>query len=488
MSDLRLAVGTDNTTAAADNVLRALDEVRVIVRVDGRSDAFAASAAGALVSMLGRLHAHVEIDGDADCGRNPWAAETVTDVLARLTAQRPVPSATPVRDLIVGVGLPGDLCIGGDDWTARIGREPSIAAGSSSGLGLHAAAAFAAAEVFKRTLGPLGMSVVPAEFEWDLLTYRYGRSDPPPPIKEPEPLLFAAAGSVNSSAAAQLMGLRMPGRAVVVDPDAFDSERNPYRYPASTGTTEGAKATWVAGLLSAAGWDATGIVTGIGDWVCSQPQPGFDGVLLSSVDSVTGRGEVADVLARTTLSAGVHGLRLHVQREHCFDAFACPNCDFVAEGDPITQVQVVADMTGIELARAAELLLGAGLTSEDLAVVVGSGRLGAANADALVGRRVQDLLGRLYAEASVPVVGSDAVRVSAPFVSWISGTLLAVEVAKTAARVPLVGRRVDLDMAGVPAGAVGRRPRDPDGRCTCVSRWRRRAAQRLYGKPEALAV
>jgi hypothetical protein len=184
----------------------------------------------------------------------------------------------------------------------------------------------------------------------------------------------------------------------------------------------------------------------------------------------------------------VHGLRLHVQREHCFDEFACPNCDYVDEGDPITQVQVVSDLTGLEVARAAELIQGAQLTDADLAVVVRAGRLTAVAAGGLVGRRLQDLLGRLYAEATVPVGTGDPVRVSAPFVSWISGTLLAAEIAKASIGVPLVERRLDLDMSGIPSGAVGRRRRDTSGRCTCASPWRRRAASHLYGPAQAIAV
>ena len=65
MTDLRLAVGTDATNAQAEAVLDVLDRTRVIVRVGDGLDPVAAIAAGALVSMVGRLHGNVEIDGDA---------------------------------------------------------------------------------------------------------------------------------------------------------------------------------------------------------------------------------------------------------------------------------------------------------------------------------------------------------------------------------------------------------------------------------------
>jgi hypothetical protein len=473
-------VGTDATDAQAEAVLDALDRTRVIIRVGHRLDPVAAVAAGALVSMVGRLHGNVEIDGDARCGANPWAADSVTEVLAAISDHRPMPSRTADADVTISFDAgPGDICAGGDDWTVRIGDEPSSARAESTGLGLHAAAAFAAAEAFKTALGPLGLVSLPARFEWNLLAHTFGHVDAPDaPQHHPQHLLFAGAGSVNSSAAALLMSLA-PGRAVVVDPDGFDAARNPYRYPAAANSTTGPKASWVAGLLVRTGWDVDHHEATIGTWVTDQQAPGFDGIVISSVDSATGRGDVADILARTTLSGGVHGLALHIQREHCYDEYACPNCDFVDLAAPITQAQAVADMTGLELIRAAELIEGALVTEQDLHIAIASGRI-AAGAD-LVVHRLADLIGRLYAEATVAAAGAEPVRVSAPFVSWITGALLAAEVAKVTCGVAMIDRRVELDMSGIPTGSVSRRVRDQSGRCTCSSPWRRRAAARLYG-------
>ncbi len=477
-----MALGIGTTLSAGKHVREALDEVRVVVRLAAGLDPRAAVAAAALVSMLARLHAHVVVDGDASCGANPWAATDVADVLGKVAAHRPEAATQPVRDIIVAVGrAPGDICIGGGDWAVMVGPHPSAAVADWTGLGLHAAAAFGAAEVFKRALAPLGMASVPCDFAWDLHSHSYTTSVPARERRHASaPLLFAGAGSVNSSTAAQLMGVELEGEAIVVDHDSFDPIRNPYRYPASTSATDGPKAAWVSDLLRAGGWSSTAIDSEIADWVTVQPSPGFGGIVVSSVDSVNGRADVADILARTTLSAGVHGLRLHVQREHCFDGFACPNCDFVDEGDPLTQVQVIADATGLSLPRVAELVRGADLADDDLDRVAATGRLPHEAAACLVGRRIHDLVGRLYADASINVLDqTQPVTVSAPFVSWLTGTLLAAEVIKSTLGTGMVNRRVDLDLAGVPSGAVGRRDRDASGRCTCHSPWRRRAASRL---------
>lgn len=491
MNEARLALGVDHTSAAAARVTEALDEIRVVVRLARGLDPHAAVAAGALLSMLARLHAHIDIDGDAACGPNPWAAATAGDVLARVATHRPVPTGEPTRDLVVAVGnVPGDICIGGGDWSVIVGPNPEAAAASRTGLGLHAAAAFGAAEVFKRALRPLGMAAVDCNFTWDLLTYTYTDSAGAPPdvSRSREPLLFAGAGSVNSSAAAQLMGVDLGAEAMVVDHDTFDDARNPYRYPAASSNTDGPKALWVRDMLRAGGWNAIATTSDIAQWTTAQTDPGFSGLLVSSVDTISGRADVADVLARTTLSAGVHGLRLHVQREHCFDNFACPNCDFVNEGDPLTQVQVVADLTGLSLPRVADLLRGVELTNDDLAVVVARGHLPPEAVQRLLGHRVQDLLGRLYAEAAIATTAdAEPVAVSAPFVSWMTGTLLAAEVVKSHLDTGMVDRRIDLDLAGIPSGAVGRRSRDTSGRCTCHSPWRRRAATRIANNPRAAA-
>jgi hypothetical protein len=183
-----------------------------------------------------------------------------------------------------------------------------------------------------------------------------------PFVGPPPPLVLFGAGSVNSSAAAMLAMLPRAGTAVMVDPDMFDQRRNPYRYPAALPATTGSKAAWVAGILRDGGWSVRAEPVDVATWVMRQPAPGFAGIAVSSVDRVDARADVADVLARTTLSLGVAGLALHLQREHPADDAACPYCQFVAVGHPITQMQQIADLTGLPLGRVVELIDGAQLT------------------------------------------------------------------------------------------------------------------------------
>jgi hypothetical protein len=483
-TDPRLSIGTQATAAGAGAVREALDGLRPVVRVEPTLPPLAANAAGALLSILLRVHPHTELEGDAECGPNPWGAIRLAEIVDMLGPVRPEASMRHFRDVVITVGQtrPGDLAVGGDDWNVALGAEPLPVRSAGIGLGIHAGAAFAAAEVLKLALIPLGLVAVrlPDHFRWNLIDHRMAPVALDHALGVPPPLLMAAAGSVNSSAAAQIMGFGAGTSVTVVDPDDFDPVRNPYRYPAAVPGVHGPKADWVAEMLRSGGWRATARPGDVAGWVTSMPRPGFDGILISSVDSVDGRADVADVLARTTLSAGVDGLALHLQHESALGEAACPYCDFVSAGHPITQIEQWAGLTGLGAARVAVLIAGTPLTEADVALVVAAGCVSQDAAPDLVGRRLNDLIGRVYAEAAVPIAGADPIRVSAPFVSWIAGTLIAAEVAKAAAGLPLIDRRADLDMSGVPPGAVRRLPRDPTGRCLCASPWRRRAARALY--------
>ncbi len=490
MSDPRLALGADRTGVGAAGVLEALDAVRVVVRLAPGLGEPAGVAGLALVSILGRLLPHIVVDGDAPVGPNPWAATSITDGYDRLAATRPAATRSATRDLVVAAGATigrADLWVGGDEWTARVGRTPQLLDSGGLGLGLQAAATLAAAAVAKHVLGPLGMAHVPlpAGLVWNLADHR---RRPAPPIERrrsrPISLAVLGAGSVGSSAVGVLGCLpELTGRAVVVDDDSFDPARNPYRYPASTGDERGAKAAWLAGVLQRLGWQASHIEGTVAQWVAASPAPGFAGIAVSSVDTVDGRLQVADLLAETTLSLGVDGLALHLQRERLGDGFACPYCDFVDLDPPASQAAVWAEQTGLPVERVLSLALGAPLTDADVATAVAAGRLDGERAGELVGRRLADLVRRAYAEATIPTPGAAPTAVSAPYVSWMGGVLAAAEIAKAAQGLPLVERRVDLDLTGLPPGFVLARPADRSGRCVCASPVRRRWMRRLYAPP-----
>jgi hypothetical protein len=465
--------------------------MRPIIRANAAMHPAAGTAVAGLYSLLSRVHPHTIIEGDAEMGRNPWGVARLADLPDRLAPCRPAPSAAASDDLVIGAGIdaPGThMWVGGNDWTSTVTFSAAPITATDHALGVHAAAAYIAAEVMKIVIGPLGMMHVPAPapIVWNLFDYTLAPAPDVPDLAcRPLDLVFFGTGSVGSSGGALLMcDAGSTGTVVTVDPDLYDPVRNPYRYPASTGREAGPKAAWIRGLLERAGWRADYLEGTVADWVRAQPTPGWPGIAVSSVDRLDGRLDVADALPATVLSLGVSGLALHAQLERTYDNYACPYCDFAGEAAPMTRIQALADQVGLSPTRVAVMELnGAVLTTDDIAAAVAAGRIREEGADGLVGRRLDDLVRRAYAQATVPTPGSGPAAVSAPYVSWMGGVLIAAEVAKAARGLRLLDRRVDLDMSGVPLGVLRRQPRNTSEACVCSSPHRQRWASRLYERP-----
>jgi hypothetical protein len=514
MDDPRLRLLGTSEVADAGRLLAALDTVRPIVTVSPGLPLPAAGAALTLVALLSRLFPQMQVDGTAKAGPNPWGIADVADAPDRFRAVRPVPTAAASTDIRVSLGPPSGagsrypmLGVGGGDWTARLAREPQPLddrpGGLQHGLGIHAAACLAVNELLKAALVPLGMRalMLPGDagaprddhLVWNLIDYRrapaQAANGPAGPVRQLR-VLLTGAGSVGTSVAGTLVFC--PGvadEAIVVDPEEFDPTRNPFRYPALAGGETGPKATWTARLLQDAGWEATPDAGDIGSWNAAQPAPGFDGIMISSVDDLTARFDVADVLAREVISAGVSGLAFHVQRERLGDGWACPYCEYVPAEPALTQAHVIAAQVGLPVERVIALQIpGAVLTAADLESCAASGKISPAAAGRLAGHRLADLVAGAYAEAAIASAGTHqdpgrpgTVAVAAPQVSWLTGVITAAELVKTATGMPVLDRRVDVDLSGLPQGFTRRVKADASGRCACASGVRRRWVVQLYG-------
>ena len=489
MPDRRISM-TSALTGVTDTsrIAIALDSTRVVVVVPKHASPTVTAAAAGLVSMASRVLGEVVLRGDGQLPTNPWRAATLGDALQlHQVVGRAV--LAPMTDIVVAFGEASSCAqwyVGGDDWTAVLSRHPTaIGPCDLGGLGLHAASAFAFGEVLKTVLRPLGMRCVPVEntLIWNLLD---GRLASAPTVRSRDPahaatIVFLGAGSLGSSGVGVLSMTPARGTAHVVDPDRFDPARNTYRYPATPPGTAGPKAEWAANVLQSAGWKAAHHDGTINDWVRTRPAAGFDGMALVSVDRVDGRLDAADLLARSTISAGVSGLALHAQRSSAADDFACSYCAYVDVAPPMTQLEVYAGLTGLPARRVAELLAGDTLTSVDLEAGASRYKLTGDGVAGLIGGRLEDLLHRRYAQAQVAIGNSGLVAdVSAPHVSWLGGILMAAEVVKVAAGLAPLERRVELDLSGVPLGGWRSPRRDQSGRCTCANPARRDLARRLY--------
>jgi hypothetical protein len=501
--DPRVVLSGELLPGHALAAVSALDDVLVRV-VAGESDRAVITAA-ALLTLVARSHAHVEVVTDTPLRQNPWGAASLSSLLADLQPMRPSPQAQPTRTVTLSTTdtVEADWYITPSTWTVSVCAAPASpdafleAVDNESDMttapygGLFGAA-IAAANLFCSSLGPLGLTTAPRRnaFTWNLLDYSYRPApeaeDHTPARAGWPPILIAGCGSVGSSAAAALACDDLTGLvAVTVDSDTFDPARNAFRYPASTPSLpRSPKAEWLTTMLSSAGARATPLVGPVRDWTTSQDAPGFDGVVLSSVDDVDGRYEVADILARTTLSAAVAGLSFHVQREHLGDGSRCPFCDFVTVESPLAQAAADARLTGLPERRIVEVLFhDERLQQQDVDQMVSAGRLQPQDTHGLVGARLADLRNRLYAQAAIPAPDPDAAPpapLSGPFVSWASGVLLAVELAKNARGLAPVERRVEVDLHGYPADFVHSLSADSSGRCACARNVRRQWMQELY--------
>ena len=505
------ATPSDGATPA-EAVLRRLDETEVVVAVEVNADRAARVAVAAFVAMIARLVPRVTVESVGDLPVNWWQATSWDDLLERLHAVRPTTEVPATRQVVVGFGIQApdcDLYVGGGDWNVLLGDAPvTLETGSDRALGVHAAASLAVSQVLIRVLGDLGFPgvalsgpVVTNFVDHGLHTVDVqGLPGSGTDKRHVLRAAFLGVGSVGTSALALLAAACSPVLnpttklcasldITAVDKDVFDPGRNPYRYPALLGGESDAKATGMVTRLQDLGLSAEAVAKDVATWNTSKADPGWHGVLVSSVDTIPGRLDVADVLGDRTLSAGVSGTELHVQWERFADGYACPFCDFVRADPPLTQAGVYAQVTGIAVPRVLALLQDrAVLDAADVDVAIAAGRVPAHRRDALVGAPFSDLVRQAYAEAEVRPQGSEAgtdvIAVASPQVSWFAGTLIAAELVKDMLGYPTVRRRVDLDVGGLPAGVVRSVPADDTGTCVCQSGVRRRWYRTLYDSVE----
>ena len=489
MNDPRLELAAAASDHDASRVLDELDRIRPIVRAPRKGGLSHGHASAAAAAVLARIFPHTVVEGDAPLGVNPWGVERLAGLSDALEPVRPRPSRGPAIDVVLaldGDAKPADIWVAGWDLTAVMARTPVPLGDTRVTLGPQAAAVLAAGEVLKVALEVLGVPAnrlpTAGSLTWNLLDYRLtpaGALEAAPVVVDG--LAVLGCGSVGSSATAVIAMQPMSGQVQAVDGDVIDPQRNPFRYPALLPHEPIAKARWASDLLVAGGWELADepFVGSVGQWVATRAEVGYRGIAITSVDERDGRLQVADLLGRTTISAGVRGLAFHVQREQAGDGYACPFCQYIALDPPAAQADVWVQQTGLSLERILALTVKDRLSEEDLEIAVGAGEVHADRASALVGRRLADLVRESYAQASVGAPGA-GVRISAPHVSWLAGVIQAAEVYKWAAGLSQVDRRVDVDLAGLPTGLRRRDPGDPSGRCVCQSPWRRRWISNLY--------
>ncbi len=474
MTDERISLLSGSAEGGDAHALAArLDSTELVIRCTADQVAVALS----IVNLAARLLPNVRFEAPTSAiALTPFGSGTAAQVARDIvTAVRPSKPRRVSRSVIVdvGVGASGaDLYALADAWSLELSPFPIAGwlEDSDRGPANVAASALAVGEVLRRILPELPGVRLSAPYQWNLVDYR--RTLAPSTIRRAavDAVLFGV-GSVGSSLIYALLIGEGRGRITVVDPDTLHP-RNRLRYPLWIHGPPAAKAVWAASF-SRDGLQILPVVARADDWI-----PGANGVSLAvaAVDNADARRDLVDLMARTTLNAGVDGLQLHVSRHGLGDGYACVYCQYVDVSPAADQTGVYVALTGLTPVRVAQLLGGMPVTLDDVSEMRRAGRLERVDED-LVGRRIVDLSrDHLYAAAPTSL-GPSALAVSAPYVSAMAGSLLAAEVLKIAAGSPhVLDRRVDVDLTGYPTGFVHRPHAEPTGRCLCHNPVR----QRLY--------
>lgn len=501
MSDPRVELAQLVDSGSGLDVLQALDSVTVVIEADpGRCQAHADQAGlYNLVNLVGRLFAHVELQlpGSVEARLASLGEDLKGGLDALLSAVAPVPSTEASRQLHIswgrapsGEGLAAD----GAGWSYSLGPEHRpLRQDTGPAVGALAAGCFATAQIFALVLGKNGQLgeggiaafVTEEGFTANLLDYGLAEAPALPfePVARLGQAVLLGGGSLGSSTvyAARLLGAS-GGPIDVVDDDAFKA-RNRMRYPVLTEVVERPKAPWLAERLRECGIDATGYEAKIDGYLENFEEPPALPLAIVSVDTVEGRRDATDVLARTTLNAGVEGLKLHVAR-HGFDRErGCAYCQYVDLGPTLSASQMRAERVGLPVDRVIAIELGDGrLSAADAGAIAAAGKV--PDPAPVAGDRLADLERRVYAQAAVQATDGGQVLVSAPFVSALAGVaMLAESMKETDERLGdyrLVGR-VDFDLSGEPTGAVNSLSADSNRRCLCHSPFRLKAYRELHG-------
>jgi hypothetical protein len=496
MDDARIELSTLTGGGDATPILTALDSVELVVeappeRIQAREDQVALYN---LVSSATRLFPHLRLDlaRGIDCDLSPFATGDLRAELERLHGDiAPTPTAEPTERFHLawgmaptGAGLAGDA----SGWTYSVGPEHRpLARHGGPALGAIAASSFLVAQAFGRVIVAARVNLpfhATAGFSANLLDYRHAEA---PGVAAGYgmrlgPLALLGAGSVGSSAiyAALLIGIT-GGPVELVDPDSFRA-RNKLRYPVLRAVVTDAKVSWLAKLAHASGLELVAREMDVQGFLEQIAEPPVVVLAAVSVDTPEGRRDATDVLARTTLNAGVGGMQLHVAR-HGFVEGACAYCQYVDEKPSLSGSQMLANMIGLSVERVIAIQqLESGVVSEaDAAEMAASGLFQGRPPQG--GERLADLQRRIYAQAAVQM-GDGPVLISTPFVSALAGLLLLAEALKESddrLHPYRLSGRYELDMSGEPPPFTQATTRDPSGRCLCHSPFRRRAYQRLHG-------
>jgi len=184
----------------AEALLDRLDSTRILIRTTTAGAVLALSLANHLV----RICPNVAVDAPPiEVDLPVFGTGSLPELAARLLSSARIGRADGAGDqtsLVVAVGDPtpgADVYVSADAWSLRLGVDAHDPL-TGTGPAVSAAAALAAAEVFRRLLPDLPGVRLARDFEWNLVDYRTRVWEAAPAVAPVEAVCFGA-GSVGSS-------------------------------------------------------------------------------------------------------------------------------------------------------------------------------------------------------------------------------------------------------------------------------------------------
>jgi len=409
MTDPRVELAGVAGGATQSEVLARLDSVRIVLTIAEGRESNAEDAAGLvnLVNIGARIFPHWRLPEHSNTvvEIGVLGGGTLSNVLADTAERvRSQPVGDPVREFeLCWGGTPSGpgLAVDASGWSCSLSPvHLPLAPQDGPPIGSLGVGCWAVGQLLMNALEPLGVAGHHTlGFRWNLLTYGL---DVAPATSATEaalpPFVNAGCGSVGSSVIYAAVAAGLTGGLVdLVDPDAFTA-RNRGRYPILLHpAVDALKAPWLAEVCRKAGIAARPHDVDLARFTNETVDPPAIDLVVSSVDTIVGRRDATDLLARTTINVGVSGLAFHVSR-HGFGEEGCAYCQYVDVAPALSGAQMLSEVVGLPVERIIALEHGDGrLSQADAAALAAGGRYG--EHPPVAGSRLADLRRRAYAQA-----------------------------------------------------------------------------------------
>jgi hypothetical protein len=450
MSDRRVRVIARAPGASEDEVKAALGRTVRVVLPPGTPRWRHQLIALALVDMLGRLFARVEVVCDPDARADPQLPPGPALLCERLEAVRrhgvePQPPGNPELTVRVGSGADdADVHVDAREWQSYVGTQPSQLPddeGRAIAVGPLAAACRAAAQVLQRLLADLlpWTTVIESSY-WSALTYEKGEqpfADPELPVPTRLEAVLVGLGSIGGAAA--YLFARTPqleGELDLVDPQALE-EHNPDRALLATQAAAAAGAVKVEQAAAALGHLPLTVrphQMTIAELVAGRPREQTLPLVLAAVDSARARREIQDCLPLDVVNAACNPTAIAVSGHVTGDGpcVYCLHLPGVLDTERIL-VKLVAAATGLPPMTVVALMVDhVKLGDDHLRAIERNRNLPLGTLQEHRGFEIDALYraALLYGEIGIKTASGLEAAVAAVFVSALAGFVLAGEALK----------------------------------------------------------